>query len=40
MTLIESARLRGHHPEAYFACALGRIYDHRINCLDQLVRWT
>lgn len=39
MTIIESAKLSGHDPEAYFADILARIGDHKINRLDELLPW-
>lgn len=39
MTLIESAKLSGHDPEAYLADILSRIHDHKINRLDELLPW-
>jgi len=40
MTIIESAKLSGHDPEAYLADILARIGDHKINRLDDLLPWT
>lgn len=37
MTIIESAKLSGHDPEAYLADILARIGDHKINRLDELL---
>jgi transposase len=39
MTIIESAKLSGHDPEAYLADVLARIHDHKINRLDELLPW-
>ena len=39
MTIIESAKLSGHDPEAYLANILSRIHDHKINRLDELLPW-
>ena len=39
MTIIESAKLSGHDPEAYLADILARIGDHKINRLDELLPW-
>jgi len=39
MTIIESAKLSGHVPEAYLADPLARIGDHKINRLDELLPW-
>ncbi|SFT32601.1 transposase [Sedimentitalea nanhaiensis] len=39
MTIIETARLNGLDPQAYLADILGRIHDHKINKLDELLPW-
>lgn len=39
MTIIESAKLSEHDPEAYLADILSRIHDHKINRLDELRPW-
>ncbi|PWG15585.1 IS66 family transposase [Salibaculum griseiflavum] len=39
MTLIESAKMSGHDPQAYLADVLDRIHDHKINRLDELLPW-
>jgi len=39
MTIIESAKLSRHDPEAYLADILRRIHDHKINRLDELLPW-
>ena len=39
MTLIETAKLSGLNPEAYLADVLGRINDHLITRLDELLPW-
>lgn len=39
MTIIESAKLSGHDPEAYLADILARIGDHKINRLNELLPW-
>lgn len=39
MTIIESAKLSGHDPEAYLTDILARIGDHKINRLDELLPW-
>ncbi|SFE72039.1 IS66 C-terminal element [Roseivivax sediminis] len=39
MTIIESAKLSGHDPEAYLTDILSRIGDHKINRLDELLPW-
>ena len=39
MTLIETARLNGIDPQAWLADVLGRIADHPVSRLDQLLPW-
>jgi hypothetical protein len=39
MTLIETAKLCGLNPHDYLANVLGRINDHKINRLDELLPW-
>ena len=39
MTLIESAKLSGLNPQDYLADVLGRINDHIITRLDELLPW-
>ena len=39
MTIIETAKLNGLDPQAYLAGVLDRIYDHKINKLDELLPW-
>ena len=39
MTIIETAKLSGLDPQAYLADILGRINDHKINRLDELLPW-
>lgn len=39
MTLIETAKMNGLDPQAYLADLLGRIHDHKINRLDDLLPW-
>ena len=39
MTLIESAKMNGLDPQAYLADVLGRIHDHKINQLAELLPW-
>jgi hypothetical protein len=39
MTLIETAKLCGLNPHDYLADVLGRINDHKINRLDELLPW-
>jgi transposase len=39
MTIIETAKLSGLNPEAYLTDLLGRINDHKINRLDDLLPW-
>jgi hypothetical protein len=38
-TLIETAKLNGLDPEAYLRTVIGRIADHPINRIDQLLPW-
>jgi transposase len=39
MTLIESAKMNGLDPQAYLADVLGRIHDHKINRIEELLPW-
>ncbi len=39
MTIIETAKLNGHDPQAYLADVLDRIQDHKTNRLDELLPW-
>lgn len=39
MTIIETAKLAGLNPEAYLADVLGRINDHIVTRLDELLPW-
>jgi transposase len=39
-TLIETAKLNGVDPQAWLTDVLGRIADHKINRIDQLLPWT
>ncbi|UWQ44968.1 IS66 family transposase [Leisingera aquaemixtae] len=39
MTIIETAKLNSLDPQAYLADILGRIHDHRINRMDELLPW-
>jgi transposase len=39
MTVVETAKLNGLDPQAYLADILDRIYDHKINRLDELLPW-
>ena len=38
-SLVETAKLNGIDPEAYLRDALGRIADHLINRIDELLPW-
>ena len=38
-SLVETAKLNGLDPEAYLREVLGRIADHPINCIDELLPW-
>jgi len=38
-TLIETAKLNGVDPRAWLTDILGRISDHKINRLDELMPW-
>jgi transposase len=38
-TLVETAKLNGHDPEAYLREVLGRIPDHPINRIEGLLPW-
>lgn len=38
-TLIETAKLNGIDPQAWLSDILGRIADHKINKIDQLLPW-
>jgi hypothetical protein len=38
-TLIESAKLNGVDPQAWLTDVLGRIADHKINKIDELLPW-
>jgi len=38
-TIVESCKLNGHDPEAYLRDVLGRIADHPINRLAELLPW-
>ncbi len=39
-TLIETAKLNGAGPQSWLTDALGRVPDHKIACLDELLPWT
>ncbi len=39
-TLIETAKLNGVDPQAWLTDTLGRIADHKITKLDQLMPWS
>jgi hypothetical protein len=39
MTLIETAKMNGHNPQAYLTDVLERIGDHKINRIDELLPW-
>jgi hypothetical protein len=38
-TLVETAKLNGVDPQAWLTDVLGRIADHKINRLDELMPW-
>jgi transposase len=38
-TLIESAKLNGVDPQAWLTSVLGRIADHKITRIDELLPW-
>ncbi len=38
-TLIETAKLNAVDPQAWLTDTLGRIADHKINRLDELLPW-
>ncbi len=38
-TLIETAKLNGADPQAWLTDVLGRIADHPINRIDELLPW-
>ena len=38
-TLIETAKLNGVDPQAWLTDILGRIADHKINRIDELLPW-
>jgi transposase len=39
LTLIESAKLNGIDPQAWLTDVLGRIADHKITRIDELLPW-
>ena len=39
MTIIETAKMNGLNPQAYLADILGRIQEHKVNRLDELLPW-
>jgi len=39
MTIIETAKMNGLDPQAYLTDILGRIQDHKINRVDELLPW-
>ena len=39
-TLIETAKLNGVDPQAWLTDVLGRIADHKITTLDELMPWS
>ena len=39
-TLIETAKLNGVNPQAWLTNILGRIADHKITRLDELMPWS
>jgi transposase len=38
-TLIETAKMNGVNPQAWLTWVLGRIADHKMNRLDELLPW-
>ena len=38
-TLIETAKLNGINPQAWLTDVLGRIADHKITRIDELLPW-
>ena len=38
-TMVETAKLNGIDPQAWFTDVLGRIADHKINRIDELLPW-
>ena len=38
-TLIETAKLNGINPQAWLTSVLGRIADHKITRIDELLPW-
>jgi len=39
MTLIESAKMNNHDPQAYLTDLFQRVHDHKINRIDELLPW-
>jgi transposase len=37
--LIETAKLNGVNPQVWLTDILGRIADHKINLIDELLPW-
>jgi hypothetical protein len=39
MTIIETAKMNGLDPQAYLTDVIGRINDHKISRIDELLPW-